>query len=104
MPTRSVTFKDDLLAELELLRNGFISNGYPTRFVDRTANNSWKVELKKQVYTSLSEKGILDHEEEEENPGYYNTLIMNAPYIAGFSERLTKDLKGIDVGVTFSKG
>ena len=49
----------------------------------------------------MSEEGILDHEEEEENPGYYNSL--NAPYIAGFSERFTKDLKGIDVGVTFSK-
>ena len=94
--------KEDLLSELELLRNVFISNGYPRRLVDRTINNSWKVELKKQVYTSLSEEGILDHEEEEENPGYYNTL--NAPYIAGFSERLAKDLKGIDVGVTFCKG
>ena len=49
----------------------------------------------------MSEEGILDHEEEE-NPGYYNSL--NAPYTSGFSERLTKDLKGIDVGVTFSKG
>ena len=94
--------KEDLLSELDLLRNVFISNGYPRRLVDRTINNSWKVELKKQVYTSLSEEGILDHEEEEENPGYYNTL--NAPYIAGFSERLAKDLNGIDVGVTFCKG
>ena len=30
------------------------------------------------------------------NPGYYNSL--NALYIAGFPERLTKDVRGIDVG------
>ena len=79
----------------------FFFNGYPRRLADRTINNSLKVELKKQVYTSLSEEDNLDQEEEEENPGNYNSL--NAAYLAGFSERLAKYLKGIDVGVTFSK-
>ena len=52
------------------------------------------------MYTSC-EEAFLDHEEEEENPGYYSSL--NVPYIAGFSESLIKDLKVIDVGVTFSR-
>ena len=33
---------------------------------------------------------------------YFDTL--HAPYIAGFSEKLAKDLKHINVGITFSKG
>ena len=66
--------KDDLLSELELLRDVFISNGYPRKLVDKTINNSWKVELKKQVYVSLNEDGILDQEEAEGNPGYFDTF------------------------------
>ena len=42
----------------------------------------------------------------EEHPpddsGYYD--VFHAPYIAGFSERLVKDLKTLNIGVTFQKG
>ena len=94
--------KEDLLNELQLLRDVFVSNGYPRKLVERTINNSWKVELKKEIYASLHEEDILHQNEEEENPGYFETL--QAPYIAGFSERLAKDLNCINVGVTFKKG
>ena len=60
------------------------------------------MELKKQVYVSLNEEGILDNDEKDDNPGYFNTF--NVPYVPGFSERLAKDLKNINVGVTFCKG
>jgi len=33
----------------------------------------------------LNEDGILDQEEAEENPGYFDTF--NAPDVAGFSEK-----------------
>ena len=39
--------KEDLLNKLELLRNDFICNGYPRKLVEKTINDSWKVELKK---------------------------------------------------------
>ena len=42
--------KEDLLNELQLLRDVFVSNGYPRKLVERTINNSWKVELKKEIY------------------------------------------------------
>ena len=57
----------------------------------KTINNSWKVELKKQIYVSLNEDDILAQEEAEDNPGYFDTF--NTPYVAGFSEKLAKDLK-----------
>ena len=58
--------------------------------------------MKKQIYASLDEEDILHQNEEDENPGYFETL--QAPYIAGFSERLAKFLNCINVGITFRKG
>ena len=89
--------KKDLLCELQVLRDVFVSNGYPRKLVERTINNSWKVELKKQIYASLDEEDTL-LQNEDENPGYFETL--QAPYIAGFSERLAKDLNCINVGIS----
>ena len=37
-----------------------------------------------------------------EDSGYYDTLHI--PYIAGFAEKLAKDLRVVNVGVTFQKG
>ena len=79
--------KEDLLNELQLLKDVLISNGYPRKLVQRTINDSWKSELKKQIYESLYDENRQDDEKPEENPGYFDTL--NVPYIAGFSERLS---------------
>ena len=96
--------KEDLLKELQLLKDVFISNGYPRKLVERTINDSWKSELKKQIDESLYDENRQDDEKPEENPGYFDTL--NVPYIAGFSERLSRELRHINIGVTytFSKG
>ena len=69
--------KEDLLCELQLLRDVFLSNGYPQKLVERTINNSWKVELKKEIYASLHEEDILHQNEEEENPGYFETSSLH---------------------------
>ena len=94
--------KEDLLSELQLLKDVFISNGYPRKLVEKTINDSWKSELKKQIDESLYDKNRQDDEKPEENPGYFDTL--NVPYIAAFSERLSRELRRINIGVTFSKG
>ena len=94
--------KEDLLNELQLLKDVFISNGYPRKLVERTINDSWKSELKKQIDESLYDENRQDDEKPAENPGYFDTL--NVPYIAGFSERLSRELRRINIGVTFSKG
>ena len=58
---------------------------------------SWTQEA--DMCVSLNEDGILDQAEAAENPGYFDTF--NAPYVAGFSEKLAKDLRNINVGATF---
>ena len=40
--------------------------------------------------------------QQEETRDYYN--VLHAPYIAGFSEQLARDLKPIHIGLTFQKG
>ena len=44
----------------------------------------------------------MNAEHEEEKSSSYDTLHI--PYIAGFSEQLAKDLKVVNVGVTFQRG
>ena len=41
-------------------------------------------------------------EQQQEQSDYYD--VLHAPYIAGFSEKLAKDLKPIHIGLTFQKG
>ena len=55
------------------------------------------------AWTKTSGHGLLDQEEAEENLCYFNTF--NTPYVAGFSEKLAKDLQNINVaiGMTFWK-
>ena len=91
--------KEDLLSELNLLRDVFISNGYPRKLVEKTINKSWKVELKKAMKELLLEQNENQQKEESE---YHD--VLHAPYISGFSEQLARDLKQIKIGVTFQKG
>ena len=61
-----------------------------------------EIRAKKEIVESLYGENTQDDEKPEENPGYFDTL--NVPYIAGFSERLSRELRRINIGVTFSKG
>ena len=88
--------KDDLLCELNLLRDVFISNRYPKKLVEITINKSWIIELEKEMKALLLEQ---NEKQQEEHSEYYN--VLHAPYIAGFSEKLAKDLKPIHTGLSF---
>ena len=85
--------KEDLLCELNLLKDVFIANGYPKKLVEKTLNNSWKVELEleKQLKALLhmQNEEEKNEEQEDENSGYYD--VLHVPYVAGFSEKLAKD-------------
>ena len=59
----------DLLDELNLLRDVFISNGYPYKLVNKTINESWSTELKKSIMEEFEEK--------EENHEYFE--VLHAP-------------------------
>ena len=95
--------KEDLLEEIQLLKDVFIANGYPKKLVDKTINQSWKIELEKEMKRIAEEIRKNEqpdtHPEEEDTSEYYDCLY--APYIEGFSERLQKDLKSLKVGVAF---
>ena len=95
--------KEDLLEEIQLLKDVFIANGYPKKLVDKTINQSWKIELEKEMKRIAEEIRKNEqpdtHPEEEDTSEYYDCLY--APYIEGFSEKLQKDLKSLKVGVAF---
>ena len=43
-----------------------------------------------------------NEKQQEERSDYHD--VLHAPFIAGFSEQLVKDLKPIHTGLTFQKG
>ena len=88
--------KEDLLDELNLLRDVFISNGYPTKLVNKTIDDSWAIELKKALLEAAQK------DEENEQSEYHN--VLHAPYIQGFSEKLQKDLRKLGIGFVMKKG
>ena len=53
--------KEDLLSELNFLKDVFISNGYPKKLVEKTIKNSWKVELEKQLKALVLEQNEETH-------------------------------------------
>jgi hypothetical protein len=88
--------KEDLLQELQLLKDVFIQNGYPIHLIEKTIQNSWKIEMMKKL------KEELGQEEELPNRNFYD--ILHAPYIQGFSELLQRQLKPFNVGFVPMKG
>ena len=71
--------KEDLLSELNLLRDVFISNRYTRKLVEKTINKSWKVELRKVRKGLLLEQNENQQKEESE---YQD--VLHAPYITEF--------------------
>ena len=86
--------KDDLLDELNLLRDVFVSNGYPYKLVNKTVNESWSSELKKWAAENF--------EERDDNNEYFE--VLHAPYVHGFTEQLQKELKTFGIGFVMKKG
>jgi uncharacterized protein (UPF0335 family) len=83
--------KEDLLNEIQLLEDVFVSNGYPEKLVKQTVKESWETELLKAIKT-------------EQNAGHGKNKnseffdVLHAPYVQGFSEILQRMLKKVNVG------
>ena len=88
--------KEDLLDELNLLRDVFVSNGYPTKIVNKTINDSWAIELKKELMEAAQK------DSNNENDQYYN--VLHTLYVQGFSEKLQKNLNKLGIGFVMKKG
>ena len=90
--------KEDLLEELELLKNVFISNGYPEKLVLKTFKESWAKETLKAVLVGIEQDVVI----EEQRKDYVE--VLHAPYVKGFTEGLQRKLKKLNVGVIPKKG
>ena len=75
--------KKDLLEELALLKDVFISNGYPENLVLQTLDQSWTTETLKAVLV-----GVQHDVKTENGKEYYD--VIHAPYVRGLSEHLEK--------------
>ena len=89
--------KEDLLEELALLRNVFVSNGYPEKLVLKTLEESWATETLKAMLV-----GIEQEVRAEEKKEYFE--VLHAPYIKGFSEGLGRKLRRLGIGFVPKKG
>jgi hypothetical protein len=88
--------KEDLLEELQLLRDVFVSNGYPVVLVEKTLKLSWEIEIRKQFESAQVDPDQLKQRE------YFD--VLHAPYVRGFSENLQRKLKRVNVGYVFKRG
>ena len=66
--------KEDLLDELDLLRDVFVSNGYPRKLINRTIKDSWRKELEKEMKKLQTEQ----HGKKQEDDNEYFE-ILHAP-------------------------
>ena len=89
--------KEDLLEELSLLKDVFISNGYPEKLVLKTLEESWVKETLKAVL-----KGVGQQLEVENEKGYFE--VLHVPYVRGFSEGLQRRLRRLQVGLVPKTG
>ena len=90
--------KEDLLEELALLKNVFITNGYPEKLVKKTLEESWAKETLKAVLV-----GVEQDMEVEGKTKQYNE-VLHAPYIRGFSEGLGRKLRRLGIGYIPKRG
>ena len=88
--------KEDLLEELDLLKDVFIGNGYPEHLVTKTLNESWPRETLKAVL-----KGVQLDVEVENQKDFFE--VLHAPYVKGFSEGLQRKLRKLQIGLVPKK-
>ena len=90
--------KEDLLEELALLKNVFISNGYPEKLVFKTIEESWAKETLKAVLCGIEQEVEVEGRKKE------FCEVLHAPYIRGFSEGLGRKLRRLGIGYVPKRG
>ena len=89
--------KKDVLEKLALLKNVFVSNGYPEKLVQKTVQESWAKETLKTILV-----GIEQDVEVEKSKEFCE--VLHVPYVKGFSEGLQQKLRKLNIGVVPKKG
>ena len=81
-----------MLAELALLKDVFLSNGYPEKLVLKTLEDSWPKETLKAVLKGVEQK--VKVEKPKEN--YFE--VLHAPYVKGFLRDYKEDYEYLVLG------
>ena len=89
--------KEDLLEELALLKNVFVSNGYPEKLVQKTVQESWAKETLKAILVGIEQDVEVEKRKEF-------CKVLHVPYVKGFSEGLQQKLRKLNIGVVPKKG
>ena len=89
--------QEDLKEELDLLRDVFISNGYPIKIVEKTIKE-YVPKTGNQKMEDLKEKAE-DLEKEKEGSSQ-----LYVPYVPGFSDRMQRELRKMNINLVFRKG
>jgi hypothetical protein len=87
--------KEDLCEELDLLSDVFVSNGYPQKLVKKTILKSWEIEMKKAIEKD-QDNGKTESKE------FFD--VLHAPYIEGFSEKVQRCMKKLNIGYVMKCG
>ena len=74
-----------------MLKDVFISNGYPEKLVLQTLEQSWATATLKAVMVGVQQEVKIENEKEYSD-------VIHAPYIRGFSEHLGRKLRRLKVG------
>ena len=74
--------KEDVLEELELLKNVFISNGYPEKLVLKTMQESWAKETLKAILVEIEQEVEVEVFE-----------VLHSLHVKSFTEGLQSSLK-----------
>ena len=84
--------KEDLLEELELLKNVFISNRYPEKLVLKTLKESWAKETLKAVLKGANQEVKV----EKLKDSYFE--VLHAPYEKVFLRGYKEDYEDFMLG------
>ena len=80
-----------------MLRDVFISNGYPVKLVKEMLDKSWEVETLKALLVGVKQDVKPVNQKE-----FYD--VLNAPYVKGFCEGLQRKLRKFNIGYVPKKG
>ena len=80
-----------------MLKDVFISNGYPEKLVLQTFEQSWTTETLKAVLVGVQQEIKTENEKEYSD-------VIRAPYVRGFSEHLGRKLRRLKVGYVPKRG
>ena len=70
--------------KLQLLKAVFLSNGYPSKLVEKTIKDSLRIELEKVLKNTMTDSNEYFDEHPPDDSGYYDVLELHTIYCRFF--------------------